>query len=161
MKLEKKNDEEDSDNEVVQKEVKEEKPPPKPKRVLSEKQKEALAKGRKKRHELMRSVKPEPISEPSIKDKKKCIKKSAPKQMPLIYSSESESDSESEEEVIPKKTVKRRSPRNTKVIEKHYYYNQQQNDNKMEKQKATVETVKAKQQTNQVVENKKESLIFR
>ena len=114
----------------------------KPKRTMSEAQKEALAKGRAKAHERMRGLKTEKEEIKSLKQKvaiksvdeedgeisplppkqikQKSKKVIPPVVIPPVTISESESSSEEEEQITQIKDKKK--GKSTKIIEKHYYH---------------------------------------
>ena len=132
----------------------------KPKRKLSEKQLEALARGRKTRHEQMRNPKKTPV-----------------KVAPKIVEEESDSDTDtdsSDEEPTPKpvrkstRVVNKKKPK-TKVVEKHYYHYKETDDepkNKVIVEDKEIEKPKSKppEPAKKIVENSdkpKKTLIFR
>lgn len=109
--------------------------PPKPKRIMTEAQKENLAKGRLKAHERMRSIKADKEELAKYKKQDKPLKsvdsddeggdtphtpiKNKPKKKPVMKSPDvSEEDDSDEEEVKPIVKVSK----GKRVIEKHYYH---------------------------------------
>lgn len=106
---------------------------PRPKRVMTEKQKENLAKGRLKAHERMRSIKADKEELAKYKKQDKPLKsvdsddeetplpkeKTKPKKKPVMKSPDvSDEDDSDEEEVKPIVKVSK----GKRIIEKHYYH---------------------------------------
>lgn len=131
---------------IEKKSAKDDAKTPKPKRTMSEAQKEALAKGRAKAHERMRGLKTEKEEIKSLKQKvaiksvdeeegeisplppkqikQKSKKVIPPVVIPPVNISDSESSSEEEEETSPppKQIKDKKKGKSTKIIEKHYYH---------------------------------------
>lgn len=107
--------------------------PPKPKRVMSEAQKENLAKGRLKAHERMRGIKADKEELAKYKKQDKPLKsvdsdddgdtppkeKTKPKKKPVIKSPVVSDEEDSDEEEV-KPIVK--VSKGKRIIEKHYYH---------------------------------------
>lgn len=105
----------------------------KPKRIMTEKQKENLAKGRLKAHERMRNIKADKEELAKYREQNKPLKsvdsddeetpppkeKTKPKKKPVMKSPDV-SDEESDEEEIIKPIVK--VNKGKRIIEKHYYH---------------------------------------